>query len=197
MTQFEQLDLLVAEHLGIIQASQAREIGISKAIFYAFVRERNLRKAAHGIYVLEDAWPDSMYMLHLRCEQAIFSHETALFLHDLTDREPIQYAITVKTGYNPSKLQSDGFKVYTIKGDLHPIGLTTANTNFGHTVPVYDVERTICDIVRSRSEIEIQTFQDALKRYAHLENRNIRALMHYASLFRVERIIRQYLGVLL
>lgn len=159
--------------------------------------EKNLRRVAHGIYVLEDAWPDSMYMLHLRCEQAIFSHETALFLHDLTDREPMQYAITVKTGYNPSKLQSDGFKVYTIKGDLHPIGLTTAKTNFGHTVPVYDVERTLCDIVRSRSEIEIQTFQDALKRYAHLENRNIRALRHYASLFRVERIIRQYLGVLL
>ncbi len=138
-----------------------------------------------------------MYMLHLRCEQAIFSHETALFLHDLTDREPIQYAITVKTGYNPSKLQSDGYKVYTIKGDLHPIGLTTVNTNFGHTNPVYDVERTLCDIVRSRSEIEIQTFQDALKRYAHLENRNIRALMRYASLFRVERIIRHYFGVLL
>ena len=197
MTQFEQLDRLLLENLGIITTSQVLGIGISKPTFYAYGKEKNLKRAAHGIFISEDAWPDSMYMLHLRCEQAIFSHETALFLHDLTDCEPTQYAITVKTGYNPSKLQADGYKVYTIKGNLHTVGLTKATTNVGHTVPVYDVERTLCDIVRSRSEIEIQTFQDALKRYAQLENKNMRTLMHYAALFRVERIIRQYLGVLL
>ena len=46
-----------------------------------------------------------MYLLHLRCGQAVFSHETALFFHDLTDREPLKYTITVRTGYNPSRLQ--------------------------------------------------------------------------------------------
>ena len=46
-----------------------------------------------------------MYLLHLRCSQAVFSHETALFFHDLTDREPLKYTITVRTGYNPSRLQ--------------------------------------------------------------------------------------------
>ena len=56
-----------------------------------------------------------MYLVHLRCKQAVFSHETALFFHDLTDREPLVYEITVKTGYNPSKLKEDGIKVYTIK----------------------------------------------------------------------------------
>ena len=53
--------------------------------------------------------------LHLRCGQAVFSHETALFFHDLTDREPLKYTITVRTGYNPSRLQEDGFQVYTVK----------------------------------------------------------------------------------
>ena len=59
-----------------------------------------------------------MYLLHLRCGQAVFSHETALFFHDLTDREPLKYTITVRTGYNPSRLQEDGFQVYTVKKDL-------------------------------------------------------------------------------
>lgn len=96
--------MLIAEHLGNIQTSQAREIGISKPIFYTYVREKNLRKAAHGIYILEDAWPDSMYMLHLRCEKAVFCHETAICMHDLTDREPIQYAIAVRLKYKHSKM---------------------------------------------------------------------------------------------
>ena len=155
------------------------------------------QEAAHGIYVAPDAWTDAFYLLHLRCGQAIFSHETALFFHDLTDREPLRYSLTVKTGYNPSRLQEDHIQVYTVKKELHEIGLTDTKTPFGHTVPVYDMERTICDLLRSRRRIEIQVFQDALKQYARRKDKNLRTLMQYASLFHVEKMLRQYLEVLL
>ena len=52
---------------------------------------------------------------------AVFSHETALFFHDLTDREPLEYTVTVKTGYNPSKLKAEGVQVFTIKAELHGV----------------------------------------------------------------------------
>ena len=139
----------------------------------------------------------AMYLLHLRCAQAVFSHESALFFHDLTDREPNPYSITVKTGYNPASLQADGIKVYTIKKELHDVGIVTMNTPFGNPVPVYDMERTICDLIRSRSGIEMQTFQDALKQYAKRKDKDLRKLMRYAQMFRVEKLLRQYLEVLL
>lgn len=126
-----------------------------------------------------------------------FSHETALFFHDLTDRDPLAYSITVKTGYNPTRLKDEGVQVFTIKAELHEVGLTTAQTPFGHDVPVYDMERTICDVLRSRSHIEMQTFQDALKAYARRKDKDLRTLVRYAKLFRVEKILRQYLEVLL
>jgi predicted transcriptional regulator of viral defense system len=138
-----------------------------------------------------------MYLLHLRCEQAVFSHETALFFHDLTDREPTEYSITVKTGYNPSYLKADGVHVYTIKKELHDIGATTMQTTFGNPVPVYDMERTICDLIRSRSSLEAYTLQEGLKQYTKRQDKNLRLLMQYATLFRVEKILRQYLEVLL
>lgn len=197
MTQFEQLDLLIEEYGGTIQTSQVINNGISKTTFYAYVKERGLEQASHGIYVSPDAWTDTMYLLHLRCEQAVFSHETALFFHDLTDREPLKYSITVKTGYNPSRLQEDGFQVYTVKKDLHSLGITTMQTIFGHFVPVYDMERTICDLLRNRRNIEIQVFQDALKQYARRKDKNLRMLMKYASMFHVEKTLRPYLEVLL
>ena len=112
-------------------------------------------------------------------------------------REPIEYTVTVKTGCNPSKMKAEGIQVFTIKADLHDVGLTTAKTPFGHTVPVYDMERTICDLLRSRSRIEIHTFQGALKSYARRKDKNLRALMQYAGMFKVEKILRQYLEVLL
>ena len=197
MNRYEQLDQLMKEHGGTIQTFQVLEAGISKPVFYAYAKEKGLEQAAHGIYVSPDTWTDAMYLLHLRCGQAVFSHETALLFHDLTDREPLRYSVTVKTGYNPSRLREDGVQVYTVKKELHEVGMTTGQTPFGHTVPVYDMERTICDLSRSRSRIEIQVFQSALKQYARRKDKNLRALMQYAAMFHVEKMLRQYLEVLL
>ena len=197
MTQFEQLDLLFEQNHGIVKTAQVLEHGIPKHTLYAYAKKNNIEKAAHGIYISQDAWSDAMYILHLRCAQGVFSHESALYFHDLTDREPSKYSITVKTGYNPASLKADGVKVYTIKKELHDVGVITMNTTFGHTVPVYDAERTICDIIRSRSGIETQTFHDALKQYAARRDKDLRRLIRYAQMFHVEKILRQYMEVLL
>ena len=197
MIQFELLDDMLSRQDGLLQTNQVVTAGISKSVFYQYIKSRKLERIAHGIYISDEAWIDGMYLLHLRCGQAVFSHESALFFHDLTDREPSAYSITVKTGYNPSKLKEDGIRVFTIKKELHDIGLTTALTPFGHTVPIYDMERTICDLIRSRRHIEMQTFQDALKQYSRRKDKNLRVLMKYATLFHVEKILRQYLEVLL
>ena len=197
MKQFEQMDQMLTMQDGMLRTSQVIAAEISKPMFYDYVRSRDLERAAHGIYISKDSWVDAMYLLHLRFEQAVFSHETALFFHDLTDREPMKYTVTVKTGCNPTKMKAEGIQVFTIKSELHGVGITTAQTPFGHTVPVYDMERTVCDLLRSRSRIEIQTFQGALKAYARRKDKNLRTLMQYAGMFRVEKILRQYLEVLL
>ena len=177
--RFKQLDNLLSEHDGMLQTSQVIANGIVKPIFYEYVKEKNLQQVAHGIYVSGDTWIDAMFLLHLRCGQAVFSHESALFFHDLTDRESSPCAITVRRGYSTTRLKAEGLLVYTIKPELYEVGLTTGQTLFGHTVPIYDMERTICDLLRSRNSMEMQTF------------------LRYAGMFRVEKILRQYLEVLL
>ena len=51
MTQFEKLDLLLRECGGTIQTFQVLNNGISKSVFYAYVKERGLEQAAHAGYV--------------------------------------------------------------------------------------------------------------------------------------------------
>ena len=197
MTQTEQIKNLIVANDGMIQTSQVMNIGISKTVFYQYVKDNDMEQISHGVYATKDTWTDAMYLVHLRCKQAVFSHETALFLHDLTDREPIEYEITVKTGYNPSKLKNDGMKVYTVKKELHGEGIIMMQTPFGHLVPAYNMERTICDIIRNRNNTEIQTLQSALKQYVKRKDKNLRLLMQYAVKFHVDKILRQYLEVLL
>ena len=197
MTQTEQIKNIIVANDGMIQTSQVMNIGISKTVFYQYVKDNDMVQISHGVYATKDTWTDAMYLVHLRCKQAVFSHETALFLHDLTDREPIEYEITVKTGYNPSKLKNDGMKVYTVKKELHGEGIIMMQTPFGHLVPAYNMERTICDIIRNRNNTEIQTLQSALKQYVKRKDKNLRLLMQYAVKFHVDKILRQYLEVLL
>ena len=197
MTHFDSIEALFEQNNGILKTSQALEKGVPKPVFYDYVRLRNVEQVAHGVYATDDAWPDSMYLIHLRCAQAVFSHDSALYLHGLTTREPALQCVTVKTGYNPSNLQANGLKVYTIKKSLHSVGLTKVATTFGNLVPVYDPERTICDVIRSRNGIEAQVFQEALKMYASMKGKNLGRLAEYARMFHVEKLLRQYLEVLL
>ena len=94
-------------------------------------------------------------------------------------------------------MREDALKQYAKRKDKNLRMLTTMQTPFGHSVPVYDMERTICDLLRSRKNVEMQVFQDALKQYAKRKDKNLRMLMKYAAMFHVENILRPYLEVLL
>lgn len=197
MNGYQALEALSEANGGIITTSGATRAGVSKAVLANFVSANNYERISHGVYLSPDAWRDDAYLLQLRCPQVVFSHDSALFYQDLTDREPLRFTVTVKTGYNPSHLTSQGVKVYTVKKELYALGISEAVTSFGHSVRVYDAERTVCDVLRSRNSMETQVFQDALKLYAKRKDKNLHNLMDYASQFHVDKLVRQYMGVLL
>ena len=165
MTQHERLDTALEKNNGILRTSEVVEMGISKPVFYDYVKSKDLKQAAHGIYVSDENWTDTLYLLHLRYSQLVFSHETALFFHDLTDREPFSYSATVKRGYNISSLKGEGISVYTVKKEMHGIGVSFMKTPFGHSVPVYDMERTICDLIRNLSKKKSADAQVLMRNY--------------------------------
>jgi len=88
-------------------------------------------------------------------------------------------------------------KVYTVKKELLDVGKIMVTDNYGNQVPMYNLERTIIDLFRSRNSIEINEFVTVLKSYARKKDKNLRLLMEYAELFNVENIVRQYMEVLL
>ena len=182
---------------GMLLTKNAIQGGIKKDEFYRFIAANHFEKAAHGIYLSPEAWEDESFVLHQRCPQAVFSHDEALFYHGLTDREPMQQTLTIYSGYNTQKLKESGIKVFTVKKELLNVGKIIVENSYGHKIPVYDLERTICDLMRSRRYFEIQDFQTAIKTYVKRPDKDLNKLMTYAPLFRVEKRIRQYREVLL
>ena len=176
----------------------AERNGISKYKFYEYVRENGLEQVYRGIYSTESDWIDELYVLHQRCPNAVFSHDEAFYYHGLTDREPFIHTLTIYSGYNAHRLIADGScKVYTVKRELLDVGKIMVNDNCGNMIPMYNLERTICDLIRSRSHIEIQDFTAVLKTYVSRTDKDLNLLMKYAKQFRVDNVLRRYMEVLL
>ena len=182
---------------GVLNVKSLKEINLSRQTIYNFIKKNGMEKVGPGIYISQDTLEDETYIFSLRCPKGVISHDDALYYYGLVDREPVIHSITIYSGYNPTTLTNSGYKVYTVKKDLLDLGKITVTNQFGHSIPMYDLERTVCDLVRNRSNFEIQDFNTALKSYSQRNDKNLNRLITYAKAFRLEKIIRQYLEVLL
>lgn len=197
MKSNEKLQELLLENKGYLKTADAVSAGISRTTLGDFVRKHNLERVAKGLYMSQDAWEDGMFVVQVRYPKAVFSHETALYLLNLANREPSPYSVTLKSGANTEGLSKQGFKVYKVKPELFCEGVVNVSSPSGHTVRAYNAERTICDLIRSRRNIESQVLLEAIKDYVRLKEKNIPLLMRYAKAFSVEKLVRQYMEVLL
>jgi predicted transcriptional regulator of viral defense system len=197
MTNANKMELLLREHGGTVSTKEANAAGFSNESLRLLVSSGLIERVAHGVYISPEAFLDKMFVLQKRLSKIVFSHETALFLHDLTDRDPVYYTVTVPTGYEVKRLKEEGIRVYYIKKELHNVGLIEMVTSFGNRVTTYNLERTICDCIRSRRQMDVSIVTDALKRYVRRSDKDLNVLMAYAEHFRIKKIIRNYLEVLL
>lgn len=192
----DKLQTLAEKNNGYLLTSDVVEAGISKTYLAQFVRENAMERVAHGVYLSQDGWRDEYYILCLKNQKIVFSHESALYLHELTDREPPLVSVTVRAGYNATHLRKQGIKVYQMKSEMLDVGRTWVRTNMGNEVVAYDRERTICDIVRYHDGVDSQTFQTAMREYMKGRDRDLNKLMKDAVLFGIEREMKNYVEVL-
>ncbi len=182
---------------GIIESKKAVEHGVSRAMLHKLYKDNKIHRIVKGQYVLPDDLQDELLAISNRSAQIIFSHDTALFLHGISDRTPFEHTLTVPSGCAPSSAVKSECRVYYIKPELFALGRTEMKTPAGNLVPCYDLERTICDCIRSRNKMGTETFLAALKQYAAIPKKDLNKLNSYAKQLRVANVLRQYLEVLL
>ena len=197
MDYITELAAIASEHGGIIEAKIAAQHGISKAMLYKLCKEEKIHRIVKGQYILPDDMQDELLSISKRSDKIIFSHETALFLHGISDRTPFEHTVTAPSGCIPSAAIKAECKVYYIKPDLFDLGRTMLETPNGNQVQAYDLERTVCDVIRSRNKLGTETFLAALKMYAASPKKDLNKLNTSAKKMRVDKVLRQYLEVLL
>ena len=96
-----------------------------------------------------------------------------------------------------TKSKEENIRCVQCKVDLYDLGVAEVLTPGENKVRTYSVERTLCDILRLHSHVDIQVVAEAFKRYAARTDKNIPLLSEYGKILKVEKKLRAYLEVLL
>ena len=190
----EIIEAKILQNQGIIQIADIVAEGISKQYAIKYLQDRHYERVAKGVYLAPDAWQDDLYIISLQYKKIVYSHDTALYLLGLSEREPIYFTVTVPRGYKVDYRGKSPLKKVTVVEERYSLGMDTAVTPYGHTVPCYSAERTLCDIFRT--DIEMQEKQFAVKEYLN-GKKNLPRLMEYARMLHVDKKIKQYMEALL
>lgn len=197
LSQLERIRKLLEDQHGTLLTSDLAKFNIPRIYLSILEHNGEIERVSRGIYRLVASIDDEMFNFQVRYKSSIFSHETALYLHDLTDRTPLSYSISIPVGYHSISLNEGGHKIFYINRDLFALGVILMKSPHGNEIRTTNLERTICDVLRSRNQIDIQFVNEALKKYVIHKDRNIDQLYNYASRFRIQKIVRTYIEILL
>lgn len=190
------LTSLLEENHGYITTGAASAAGVKRWELSRLVQQGMLSRAAQGLYVNSDLLPDPLVVAQHRCASGVFSHETALFLHDLSDRVPLQMMMTIPSGWNTPMLKDDNMMFFYVRKDWFELGVVSLKTHSGPLVRCYDTERTLCDCIRGINRLDRDLVMTAMKTAMKQGTINKPKLLHYADVFGIRELMFQYSEVL-
>ena len=193
----EDISEILARQGGMILTRQVTECGLSLTMLSRYAKAGLLLREKSGVYTTPDGFVDPMLLMSLRLKQGVLSHGTALYLNGLTDRTPLELDVTIpKTVGVTTSLRKEARWFY-VPDDVVQMGMVVKRTPFGNEVRTYDVERTICDIIRNRRRIGDELALDGVRQYAALKMKNLVRLGDYSSRLGITDEVMRTLEVVL
>lgn len=183
---------LIDKEDGYLRIRAVEDRGIYRFEAYQFLAESNLRKVAKGVYVTKTTDVDWLYVIQLRAQRAVISHESALYLHGVIER-PYQVQVTVPQGYNFSRLRDKGVKIMTCNKELLEYGMIEMQTEWGHIVRTYNMHRTLIDILRKSRTLQPEIIAAAETAYYSSTECDPEILLEYADHFRARKRVEESL----
>ena len=127
---------------------------------------------------------------------AVLCMETALFYYCYSDRNPAEWNITIDKNVSRNRTNIDYpfVRAYRVEPALVMLGETKGSIDFVD-VRIYDRDRTICDVLRNMNKMDKEIFNKAVQGYVKDAQKNIPNLMKYAKELRIQKRVKELIGV--
>lgn len=194
-SSIEIIQELMKKNNGYITSKELDMFDIHR-MYLSIMKEKGLiEKVAAGIYIDTNNMPDNYYIFSLSMPNVIYSHMTALYFHGLSIKAPNDiYDITVKRSYNSNHLKKHN--VFYVDNDIYELGLTEVETPMGNKVKVYDIERCICDIIRSKNRMDFEHIKHSVREYVKRKDKDLVKLSLYAEKLGVKETVMDFVSMM-
>lgn len=194
-SNIEIIEELMKKNNGYITSKELDMFGIHR-MYLSIMQEKGIiEKVASGIYIDFNKVIDNYYVFGLSMPNVIFSHMTALYFHGLSTKAPNGvYDITVKRSYSSVHLRKHN--VFYVDNDIYKLGLIEIETPMGNKVKAYDVERCICDIIRSKNRMDLELIKHSVREYIKRKDKDLVRLSLYAEKLGIKEVVMDYVGMM-
>lgn len=184
---------------GTMSASELKQLGLSAYNIAMLVKAGTLEKTRRGLYRMPKKTHEMSELIETSrtVQQGILCLLSALSWHELTTHIPKEYSFAIPIKARKPVLPIyPPIQIYYFASVRYTTGQITVNVD-GHSVKVYDKEKTLCDTIYYRNKIGQDIVREALDKYIRSKDKNIQKLMQYADILRVSATMKKYLEVLI
>ena len=193
-SNIEIIESIMKMNNGYVTSKELSNLGIHRMYLNIMKEKGKIEKVGNGIYINSSKIEDSYFVFSLELSNVVYSHMTALYFHGLSIKAPNdKYDITVPNNYFNYKIKEHN--VFYVDKDIYELGLTEVKTLMGNNVRVYDVERCICDIIRSKNRMDSEHIKHSIKEYIKRKDKDLVKLSNYAKEMGIKEEVMNYIEV--
>lgn len=181
---------------GYLTTKDVTDNNIPRTYLTKLIKENKIERVGRGVYIKKNVLVDEFVVLQSKSKYAIYSNTTALYLHGFSNRIPIKYDITIKSGYKGSLQKEENVNLFYTKNELLDLGVINYKLDSGNIIRVYDLDKTICDIIKNKKKIDAEIFNKAIREYFYSKKKNTLKLYEYAKKMNIYNKVRDTFEVL-
>jgi predicted transcriptional regulator of viral defense system len=179
--------------------AEALQAGIHRRTLYQLRDAGVVERLSRGLYRLVQAPPfgnPDLATVALRVPKGVVCLISALAFHEITTQIPHEVSIAVPRNNEPPRIDYPPVHVFRFALASYIAGVETREVD-GVTLRVYGREKTLADCFKYRNTIGLDTCLEALRIYREQRRINVKALIEFAKICRVSRVMQPYLEALL
>lgn len=197
MKNYEDIKKFVIEYNGMITIDDFKKENISHHYIKQLIKDKIIERVGIGVYNKYEEIEDEFFVMQQNSKRIIFSFNTALYFIDKTEVTPYRIDVTVPNGYNVHRINKEVIVHYTPEKNLY-LGAVKVQTPYGNEVLSYNLERCICDIIRSdNTGLDIEQINKVIRNAFLKKQIDFNVLTEYAKKLKCDKKLNKYTEVLL
>lgn len=171
----------------------------SRTLYYhllAQVKEGIIERVRNGVFFYNPDDNHLMIDIDKVVPGGVLCLYSAWFYYELSMQIPQSYSVAIISSRKIKLPDYPPITLYYWTKKHQELGVVYKVID-GYNVPIYDIEKCVCDAIKYRNKVGIDVCSEVIKEYLKRKDRNLMLLMQYARIMRVETTLKKYLEIAL